>query len=61
MTLALNNCRVVHANIDSLCAIGPENMAEHAFVETNEFGGGKEWVIDTSIGLIFDKSYYYKR
>lgn len=59
MQLALDDCRIVHANIDSLRILGGEEYAEHSFVETT-FGGKKWYVIDTSVGLVYDKKYYYK-
>ena len=60
MQLAFDDCQIVHADIESLRITCGEEFAEHAFVETPEFGGGKTWVVDTSIGLIYDKDFYYK-
>lgn len=61
MQLAFNDCSVVHANIETLrITTGGEEFAEHAFVVTNEFGGNHEWVVDTSVGLIYDKDFYFK-
>ena len=60
MSLAFADSTVVHADINSLRAQTSDGSPEHAFVETEEFGGGKTWVVDTSIGLVFDKDYYYK-
>ncbi|MBQ9790071.1 MAG: hypothetical protein IJW24_00565 [Clostridia bacterium] len=60
ISLALKDATVVHADIDSLRVQDGVENPEHAFVETTDFGGGKTWVIDTSIGLVFDKDYYYK-
>lgn len=60
MQLALENCRVVHGDIEELRIMAGEEYAEHAFVETKDFGENKTYVIDTSIGLIFEKNYYYK-
>lgn len=60
MSLAFDDATVVHANINSLRVQNYGGSPEHAFVETKALGGGKTWVIDTSIGLIFDKDYYYK-
>ncbi len=60
MQLAFDDCQIVHADIESLRIKGGEECAEHAFVETTDFGGGKTWVVDTSVGLIFDKKFYYK-
>ncbi len=60
MQLAFKNCQVVHADIESLRQIySDENEWEHAFVEVTE-EDGKEYVIDTSIGLIYDKDCYYE-
>lgn len=59
MSLAFADATVVHADINSLRVQGG-GSPEHAIVETKEFGGGRTWVVDTSIGLIFDKDYYYK-
>ncbi len=59
MSLAFADSKVIYADINSLRVQDIEN-AEHAFVETTEFGSGKTWVVDTSIGLIFEKDYYYK-
>lgn len=60
MQLAFKDCEVVHADIECLRITAGEEFAEHSFVETTEFGGGKTWVVDTSIGLVYDKNYYYK-
>ena len=60
MSLAFQNCKVVHADIESLRLTAGEELAEHSFVETPEFGAGKSWVVDTSIGLIYDKDFYYE-
>ncbi len=59
MSLAFDDATVVHADINSL-RVQDCGSPEHAFLETKAFGGGRTWVIDTSIGLIFDKDYYYK-
>lgn len=62
MQLAFADARVVHADINSLRYVADyENgeTAEHAFVETKAFGRGKTWVVDTSMGLIYDKRFYY--
>jgi len=60
MQLPFKDARVVHADIEHLRITCGEKYAEHAFVETEEFGGGKTWVIDTSMGLIYDKDLYYR-
>lgn len=60
MQLAFENCQVVHADINSLRCKANGRSPQHAFVETTEFGGNRTWVVDTSIGLIFDKRFYYK-
>lgn len=60
MSLAFADAKVVHADINSLRVQAGVENPEHAFVETKEFGGGRTWVVDTSIGLVFDKDYYYK-
>lgn len=60
MQLPFDDARVVHADIETLRITCGEKYAEHAFVETEEFGGDKTWVIDTSMGLIYDKDFYYK-
>ena len=60
MQLAFDNCQVVHADIESLRQIDDGRDAEHSFVETDAFGGRRRWVVDTSIGLIFDKNFYYR-
>ncbi len=59
MSFAFNDAKIVHGNIESLRITGGEEFAEHSFVETKEFGGNKTWVVDTSIGLIYDKDFYY--
>lgn len=59
MSLAFSDSVIVHANIETLRITAGEEHSEHAFVETKEFGGNKTWVIDTSIGLIYDKRFYY--
>lgn len=61
MQLAFNDCKVVHADIETLrITTGGNEYAEHAFVITPEFGGNREWVVDTSAGLIYDKDFYFK-
>lgn len=60
MQLALENCQVVHADVESLRLLEGEELAEHSFIETTDFGQGKTWVIDTSVGLIYDKDFYYE-
>ena len=58
MQLAFDKCRMVYADIESLRQRYSEDEAEHAYIETDEFGGGKTWVVDTSTGLIYEKEYY---
>lgn len=61
MQLAFKDCKVVHADIETLrITTGGDEYAEHAFVITPEFGGNREWVVDTSAGLIYDKDFYFK-
>lgn len=60
MSLAFDDAIVVHGDIESLRFIADGVSPEHAFVITKQFGGDKEWVVDTSAGLIFDKNFYYK-
>lgn len=60
MQLAFEDCQIVHADIESLRVTYDKGSPEHSFVVTRQFGGNKEWVVDTSIGLIYDKDYYYK-
>ncbi len=65
ISLAFDDAKIIHGDIESLRLSGSaekngENYAEHAFVETTEFGGGKTWVVDTSIGLVYEKDLYYK-
>ncbi|MBE5735201.1 MAG: hypothetical protein E7361_02005 [Clostridiales bacterium] len=59
MQLPFDDAVVVHADIESLRITAGKDYAGHGFVETGYFGGGRKWVIDTSIGLIYDKDYYY--
>lgn len=60
MSLAFDDAKVVHGNIETLrITSGGEEFAEHSFVETKEFGGNHAWVVDTSLGLIYDKDFYY--
>lgn len=60
MSLAFSDAKVVHGNIETLrITTGGEEYAEHSFVVTKQFGGNHEWVVDTSIGLIYDKDFYY--
>ena len=60
MSLAFSDAKVVHGNIETLrITSGGEEYAEHSFVVTKQFGGNREWVVDTSIGLIYDKDFYY--
>ena len=58
MQLAFDKCRMVYADIESLRIRYGEESAEHAYIETDEFGGGKTWVVDTSTGLIYEKEYF---
>ena len=58
MQLAFDKCRMVYANTESLRIRYGEEGAEHAYIETDEFGGGKTWVVDTSTGLIYEKEYF---
>lgn len=60
MQLAFKDCEIVHADIETLRVTAEEGCAEHSFVVARDFGEGKEWVVDTSMGLIYDKNYYYK-
>ena len=57
MTLAFEECKLVHADIESLELVYGKSMAGHSYVETNEFGGGT-WVVDTSAGLVYKKEIY---
>lgn len=41
MQLALENCQVVHADINSLRFKANGHSPQHAFVETTDFGGNK--------------------
>lgn len=59
MQLAFSDCEIVHADVETLRITAGEEYAEHSFVVTKDFGGDKEWVVDTSMGLIYDKDYYY--
>jgi len=61
MSLAFSDSKIIHANIETLrIQTGGKELAGHAFVETNELVDGKTVVIDTSLGLVYDKDYYYK-
>lgn len=61
MSLAFSDAKIIHANIETLrIQTGGSELAGHAFVETNELIEGKTVVIDTSLGLVYDKDYYYK-
>ncbi len=60
MSLAFDDAKIVHGNIESLRITSGEEHAEHAFVETKAFGGNKSWIVDTSIGLIYEKDFYFK-
>lgn len=60
MQLAFDDCEIIHADIESLRIFAGEEYAEHSFIVTKEFGKNKEWVVDTSTGLIYDKDYYYR-
>ncbi len=60
MSLAIDDAKIVHADIESLRHFSGKKSAEHAFIETQEFGGDRTWVIDTSTGLVYDKEFYYK-
>lgn len=59
MQLALEKCRVVHADIESLRLSYGDEEAEHAFVESDDFDDDKTYVIDTSLGLVIEKPYFY--
>ena len=56
--LAFDQCKLIHADLKSLRQRYGEASAEHAYIETNEFGGGNTWVVDTSMGLVYDKKYH---
>lgn len=58
MQLAFDDCKIVHANIESLRIRYSEEESEHAYIETEEFGDGKTWVVDTSTSLIYEKTYF---
>lgn len=60
MQLAFSDCQIIQADVETLRVTAGEEYAEHSFVVTKEFGGNKEWVVDTSMGLIYDKDYYFK-
>ncbi len=60
MQLAFNDAKVIHADIEQLRITAGEEFAEHAIVETKEFGGGKTWIVDPSIGLVYEKNFYFK-
>lgn len=61
MSLAFDDAKIVHADIETLrITTGGTEFAEHAFVITKEFGGNREWVVDTSAGLIYDKDFYFE-
>lgn len=61
MQLAFPDSKVIWADIESLRNTGNEDDdPEHAFVETKAFGEGKTWIVDTSVGLIFDKDFYWE-
>ena len=60
MSLAFDDAKIIHGNIETLRITSGEEFAEHSFVETKEFGGGKSWIIDTSSGLIYDKDFYFE-
>lgn len=59
MSLAFADAKIIHADINSLRVEPGSGSPEHAIVETKEFGGNKNWIVDTSIGLVFDKDYYF--
>lgn len=59
MSLAFSDSVVVHADIETLRITCGVEHSEHAFVETKEFGRNRTWVVDTSMGLIYDKRFYY--
>ncbi len=61
MSLAFDDATIVHGDVESLRITSSEDDSpEHAFVETKAFGGHKTWVIDTSMGLIYEKKFYYE-
>ena len=61
MQLAFKHAKVIWADIESLrvTASNPKE-AEHAFIETTDFGMNKTWIVDTSTGLIYDKDFYFE-
>ena len=60
MSLAFDDAKIIHANIETLRITSGEEFAEHSIVETKRFGNGKSWIVDTSTGLIYDKDFYFK-
>ena len=60
MQLAFKDCEIVHADVETLRVMHSEGNPEHSFVVVKDKERNKEWVVDTSMGLIYDKEYYYK-
>lgn len=60
MQLAFKDCEIVHADVETLRVMYDEGSPEHSFVVVKDRERNKEWVVDTSMGLIYDKDYYYK-
>lgn len=60
MQLAFKDCEIVHADVETLRVMYDEGSPEHSFVVVKDHERNKEWVVDTSMGLIYDKEYYYK-
>ncbi len=59
VSLAFDDATLVYGDIESLRCQSKTGNPEHAFIETREFGRDRTWVVDTSMGLIFDKDFYY--
>jgi len=58
MQLAFDDCQVLYADIDTLKVNFGEEFAEHAIVQY--MANGKQYIVDTSIGLVYDKDYYFR-
>ncbi len=57
MSLAFDDCRIIHADVESLRV--NSKFPEHSYLEVDNFEGtGETYVVDTSVGLCYKKSTY---
>lgn len=59
MSMAFKDSKYVCAEIDDLrVQYGEGKDAEHAYIETSDLDDGKTYIVDTSVGLVYEKEYF---